>query len=148
MNRVTSGYRPWALDKRGLAFVEQDSSNTAIIGIAWIHGYCGQAGAQSERTVSDGGDTVGDRHTGQRAGLERSVSEVGDTVGDRDAGQAGGFERVVSDAGNAVGDRDTGQAGVGEDRIHTIPNDGDRQAVDVGWNGHHVVETGVTGDGA
>ena len=54
-------------------------------------------------------------------------------------------ERIVPDAGDAAGNRDAGQAGA-EDRT-TIPNAGDQQAVDVGWNGHSPARPGVSGDG-
>ena len=123
-----SGFATRTLDERGLALVEQDPIHTAIDGVERIHRDRGQAGAVSERTVSDAGDAVGDRDAGQAgAARERTGPDAGDAVGDRDAGQAGAVsERTVPDAGDAVGDRDAGQAGAARERI--VPDAGDAVA--------------------
>ena len=117
-NRVAFGcIANRVLDERGLALVEQDPNHTAICGINCIHCYRGQAGAVSERTVSDGGDAVADRDVGQvGAVIERRVSDAGDTVWDCDTDKTALRERKHPDAGNAVGNRNTGQAGAASER--------------------------------
>jgi len=93
-----------------------------------------QAGAGSERLVSDVGNAFRDRGAGQvGAVIERQVPDAGDAVGDRDARQAGAVkERTPSDAGDAVGDRDAGQASAPRERLDLDAGDavGDRVAPD------------------
>ena len=120
------------MNERGLVLVEQDSSHTAIGGIAWSHRYRCQAGAGIERRVPDAGDTIRDGDAGQAgAPSERIVPDAGDVGVERHAGQAGaGIERIVPDAGDAVGDRHAGQGGAVIER--SVPDAGDAAGDRVG----------------
>ena len=50
---------------------------------------------------------------------------------------------MIPDAGDAAGYRHAGQGG---HRERISPDAGDRQAVDIGWNGHNPGRPGVSDD--
>ena len=78
--------------------------------------------------------------------MERSVSEIGDAVAERHVGQASAApKRKIADAGDAVGNRDTGQAGFVVER--TVSDAGYRQIIDRAWQHHCTTGTGVARDG-
>ena len=70
-----------ALNNQCLALIEQYSVRGAISGVKLINRYVRQPRAGPERSVSDVGDTAGDRHTSQALAIERTTSNPGHRVG-------------------------------------------------------------------
>src|SRR5665213_2125736 len=77
-NCIATGKTRRKFDERGLTLIEQDSSHTRIGRIICFNHYCSQAGAVTERVVSDVDNAIGNHDVGQAAIRERAVSDAGD----------------------------------------------------------------------